>query len=608
MLRDFRERVNLKLYNSKDDVLKVFSWMHIFVAISMICVLIYFYGFPQSAESKETLLSIIEYSFGFYILRFLVKFTYDFNPIKFFKDNWFESILILLLIAEGISYNISGHLLISQFFVWLGFKGFSDFSNVFIQLFFIVYIILEIFKKKDFKMWFKIHPGLLFTISIFAIVVVGTGFLLLPEMSVVKGSLPFTDAFFMSMSSTSVTGLATIDISSALTFKGQVVVLALIQIGALNTIAFVAIYLLIAKFGIGLKQHDILEDFMNKDSFIDAEKMFFKIVKWTLVIELIGFIIIYMLFEPVGIFADPGERFFQSLFHSISGFNNAGLSILPDGMMNAQIIGNVLFQIVILILFFLGGLGMIHLFDLFEIKKLRERMKYPWKGLNFGTKITVYFTLALLFLGALVFFVFEHDKTLEGQSTFEMVVASLFESMTTRSAGFNVVETSSLSLPVLIFFLFLMFVGAGSGSSGGGIRVSTFAVMISSVISTIKRKPHTELFKRTISNELVLKAYSIFVFFVVGNLIGIFLLSISEYDLLESGKFTLMDIVFEHVSASATVGLSTGITPELSTFGKYVLLIAMFIGRVGTLTLAYLFGKQVISRNYKYPSGHTMIG
>jgi Trk-type K+ transport system membrane component len=132
--------------------------------------------------------------------------------------------------------------------------------------------------------------------------------------------------------------------------------------------------------------------------------------------------------------------------------------------------------------------------------------------------------------------------------------------------------------------------------------------MWASVLSTIRGKKHTELFKRTISNDLVLKAYAIFIFFVIGNIVGPFVLAISEADLLASGKYDFMDLVFEHVSAASTVGLSTGITAELSTVGKFVLIVAMFIGRVGTLTLAYLVGKRVMSKNYKYPSGHTMVG
>jgi Trk-type K+ transport system membrane component len=181
-------------------------------------------------------------------------------------------------------------------------------------------------------------------------------------------------------------------------------------------------------------------------------------------------------------------------------------------------------------------------------------------------------------------------------------------SMTTRNAGFNVVDPAQLTTPVLIIFLFLMFIGASSGSAGGGIRTSTFAVIWASVASTIRGKKNTELFKRTIDNELVLKAYAIMMFFVFGNILGPFALSITDADLMASGKYDFMDLVFEHVSAASTVGLSTGLTSELSSAGKFVLIVAMFIGRVGTLTLAYMVGKRVISRNYKYPKGHTMIG
>lgn len=608
MLRDFRERVNLRLYDSKELVLKLLRITHIVVAVLMVAVLVYYYGFPQTEESGSTLMRLVEYSFAFYIFRFLVKFAYDFNPRKYISDNKFETILIAFLLVEGISYNFFGELILSRFFKWIGFQSFSDISTVFVQGFFIIYIITDLFKKRDFRLWFNIHPGLLFTFSILGIMLVGTGLLLLPEMTIPTYDIAFTDAVFMSLSATSVTGLATVDISEILTFKGQLIVLFLIQIGGLNTIAFAALYLFLSKFGIGVKQHEVLEDFLNKDSFIDTGNVFLKIVKWVIVIQFIGFCLMFILFPVEGIFEETNNRIYFSIFHAVSAFNNAGLSVLPGGTMNPLIVDNYFLHLVFLLLWFVGGFGMIYLFDMFELKKMRERMKFPWKQLQFGTKITLYFTVFLLFLGAIIFFLFENSRSLEGQSTLGKVITSLFQSMTPRSAGFNTVDTGSLSMPILIMFLFLMFVGAGSGSTGGGIRVSTFAVMLASVLSTIRGKMNVELFKRTISNDLVLKAYSIFIFYIVGNLIGIFVLSITELEALESGKFALMDIIFEHVSAASTVGLSTGITPELSEAGKYVIIVAMFIGRVGTLTLAYLLGKKLVSKNYKYPSGHTMIG
>ena len=479
---------------------------------------------------------------------------------------------------------------------------------IFIQLFIFILIVNNLFKEKNFKPWMKIHPGWLFTISIALMTIIGGFLLMLPEMSNTDSGLELIDSMFLSMSSVSVTGLTTVDISQVLSFKGQIIVLILIKLGGLNTIAFGALMLIVAKFGVGIKYHELIEDFVNKDSILKASSMLAKIVLWATAIEVIGIIILFIGFGNEGVFADTGDRFFQAVFHGVSGFNNAGLSTLHGGMMHPDVINNTFAHTIIMILFFFGGFGMIYMFDLFEIKRLKERMRKPWKTIEFGTKISLYFTLVLLLLGAVIFLAFEWNNSLSDQGTMRAIITALFESMTTRNAGFNVVDTAALTLPVVIVFLFLMFIGASSGSAGGGIRTSTFAIMWATLISTIKGRRHTELFKRTISNDIILKAYAIFLFFAMGNVFGTFALAITESNLLASGQYTFMDLVFEHVSAASTVGLSTGLTADMSTAGKVVLIIAMFIGRVGTLTLAYLVGKKVISKNYKYPNGHTMVG
>lgn len=607
-LREFREKVNLMIYDSKPTVLKILSGANVAVSFTAIAVLIYYYGFELSPETRDFCFGILEISFAFYIFRFLLKLFYDFHPPTFLRQNWFEAIIIFLLLIEGVAYNLFGSMIIEPLFLSLGFEDFGDFSMVFVQLFVFVILLNNLLKDRKFKPWLKIHPGWLFTISIATMTLVGSLLLMLPEMSNIEGGMPFIDSLFLSMSSVSVTGLSTVDIASSLSFKGQVIVLILIKLGGLNTIAFGALMLVVAKFGVGIKYHEVIEDFVNKDSILNAKSMLTKIVVWASAFEIIGIVLLFIGFGDQGVFADEGDRMFQALFHGVSGFNNAGLSILPGGMMHPDIIHNQFVHTVIMVLFFFGGFGMIYVFDLLEVKRLRERIKTPWKTIEFGTKISLYFTLGLLLFGAVIFIIFEWNNTLKDQSVFSSVIIALFESMTTRNAGFNVVDTASLTMPVMIIFLFLMFIGASSGSAGGGIRTSTFAIMWASLISTIKGKPHTELFKRTISNDLVLKAYAIFLFFIIGNVIGPFALAITEADLLASGRFDFMDLVFEHVSAASTVGLSTGITPELSGAGKTILVIAMFIGRVGTLTLAYLVGKKVISKNYKYPSGHTMVG
>jgi trk system potassium uptake protein TrkH len=605
-IREFRERVNLLIYNSKSIVGGIFSSIHVLVSILSLGILVYYYGFPLTREEKHFAFVLLQYSFAFYILRFIVKIIYEFDVPNFLKENRFEGIILGVLAIEGVFYNITGSFIVEPLFTSLGFKGFGDFSMVFVQIFIFILVITNIVKQQKDKVWTKIHPGWLFTMSILLLTLIGAGLLSLPEMT--KNGISIVDALFTSMSAVSVTGLTTFEISQVLTLKGQMVLIVLMKLGGLNTIAFGALMLVIAKFGVGIKYHEVIEDFVNRDSLLSAKSMLAKIILWATSIEIIGIMLLYFGLGGEGEFADNNLRLFHSVFHGVSGFNNAGFSSLQGGMMHPEVLNNTFVHTVLMVLFFLGGFGMIYIFDLFQMDRLRERMKMPWKKIDFGTQISLYFTLGLLFIGAIVFYIFEYDNTLSHHSFFSDILDSLFMSLTTRNAGFNVVDTASLSLPVLIVFLFLMFIGASSGSAGGGIRTSTFAVIWASVISVIRGKKNTELFRRTISNDMVLKAYAIMIFFIFGNIIGPFALAITESDLLASGQYDFMDLVFEHVSAASTVGLSTGITADLSAAGKCILILAMFIGRVGTLTLAYLLGKSVISRNYKYPSAHTMLG
>ena len=607
-VKEFREKVNLLIYDKKPKVLAVLTGLNIFVSLVALSVLVYFYGFRLTPFLKDLCFTILEISFAFYIFRFLVKVFFDFHPPTFIKSNWLEASVIGLLLIEGVSYNVFGSQLIEPVFRSLGFADFGDFSMIFIQLFIFLLILINAFKQKHFKPWMKIHPGWLFTISISLMTILGGLLLMLPEMSKLDGGMGVIDSMFLSMSSVSVTGLSTVDISQVLTFKGQMIVLILIKLGGLNTIAFGALMLIVAKFGVGIKYHELMEDFVNKDSLVNANSMLMKIILWATTIEVLGIILLFIGFGNEGVFTDSGYRFFQSVFHGVSGFNNAGLSTLHGGMMHPDVIQNTFVHTIIMILFFFGGFGMIYMFDLFEISRLRERMRKPWKTIEFGTKISLYFTIGLLLFGAIIFIIFEWNHGLSEKGVFNAIITALFESMTTRNAGFSVVDTATLTMPVVIVFLFLMFIGASSGSAGGGIRTSTFAVMWASLISTIKGRKHTELFKRTISNDVILKAFTIFLFFILGNIFGTFALAITEQDLIASGQYDFIDLVFEHVSAASTVGLSTGLTVDMSEGGKIVLIIAMFVGRVGTLTLAYLIGTKVISRDYKYPKGHTMVG
>ncbi len=275
-IKEIRESINIRIYDKKKKVLAGLTILNIIVSLIALSTLVYYYGYELTIEQKEFSFSILEASFVFYIFRFFVKLFFDFHPPTFIKDNWFEASVILLLLVEGISYNFFGRMIIEPLFIYIGFKDFGAFSMVFIQIFIFVLMLNGIFKQRNYRPWMKIHPGWLFTISIAMMTLVGGLLLMLPEMSIYENGMSFIDSLFLSMSSVSVTGLSTVDLASDFTFKGQMIVLILIKLGGLNTIAFGALMLIVAKFGVGIKYHEVIEDFVNKDSILKANSMLLK--------------------------------------------------------------------------------------------------------------------------------------------------------------------------------------------------------------------------------------------------------------------------------------------------------------------------------------------
>jgi Trk-type K+ transport system membrane component len=253
-------------------------------------------------------------------------------------------------------------------------------------------------------------------------------------------------------------------------------------------------------------------------------------------------------------------------------------------------------------LIFLGGIGFFVLKDIFSWKKIVERRKLKWKTLSISSKIALRMSFTLVILGAIFFFVLENNTSLKEHSLYGKIIVSLFQSISTRTAGYNSVDFTKLGLPIMLIFMLLMFIGASPGSTGGGIKTTTFTVIIKSAISTIKGRKNVEMFKKNISFSLIDKAYSIALFSLSLIFIGTFILTITEPDK------DLFQLLFEEISAFGTVGLSAGITAALSFSGKLVIIITMFIGRIGTLTLALMLSREIAYRHYKYAEAHVMIG
>lgn len=607
-LQEFREKANLWLYGNKERVLLAFKFLNVFVTIGAIFTLVYYYGYPHTGDEEGIIFGILKGSFAFYVLHYVVRFVYDFHPLQFLKSSWFEGAIMFLLIAEAIAFNITGSLLLEKLFRSIGILGYRDFSLVFIQLYFLFVVLIELQRSTSLLPKIKVHPSFIFIASFVVIILGGSLLLVMPEMTTKEGSMPFLDAMFISTSATTTTGLSTLDISADFTFKGQVVILILMKLGGLNLIAFGSFVMLASRFGLQVRQHEVLEDFVHKSSFLSGQGLLGKTILWSVGIELIGALCLFLTFSRDIPFASMGDKIFHSVFHSVSAFNNAGLSSFEGGFFGEYIRYNFFAHWVMIFVMFFGALGMINIFDLFDIQSMRERLRFPWKRIAFSTKIALYFAFILIAAGSVVFFITEYHKTLSGYSFFGKVTTVVFQSVSSRSSGFNSIDTASLAIPSLLFLMLLMFIGGASGSTGGGIKTSTFAIIYAHVVSSLKGTKNAELFRRTISGTLISRAYSVLLFFLILIFASVFALSISEHALLENQQFTMLDLVFEEVAAITTAGYSTGPTASLSDAGKVVIIISMFIGRIGTLTIAFLLFGKVMSRNYSYPQGHTMVG
>ena len=604
---EFREIGNIYLYKSKAKNLGVLKILNLFVSFTALITLTIYYGFPHTVQGDVNMMTVIRYSFGFYISHYLIKFIYDFHPWEYLKKTWFEGFVMFILIIEGASHIMTGELLFVPLLEKLSISSGEDISLIFIQGYFFIVIIAELTRKGSVIPKIRMHPAVIFILSFLGIISVGTLLLMMPEMTSSGNGMDALDALFTSTSATCVTGLMVEDAMHFFTFKGQIVILALIQLGGLNVIAFASVLALAARFGVSVRQHDVIEDFVNKDNFLSGKGTLGRVVIWCLGIEAIGAIALGVVWSSDIPFSGVSDRIYSSIFHSVSAFNNAGITLFTGGFTHPWVSTNWLAHWVITALVFAGALGTVALFDIFDPARLRRRLIYPWKTIGFATKIALYVSLILVVFGSVAFAILEWNGVLSGMSGFGKFTTSVFQSVT-RTSGFSTVNISSVGLPMIFIFIALMFIGGSSSSTGGGIKTSTFSVILSDVWRTVRGFDHVQLFKRTINPTLRSRAYSVLMFFIIGNMIFLFLLTITEASLLAEGDYSFIDLAFEQISAMGTVGLSTGITPLLTPAGKFIILISMFIGRVGTLTVAFALGGSLIETHFKYPEGHTMIG
>jgi potassium uptake TrkH family protein len=558
--------------------------------------LVFYHGYELETQQNAVVGYIVRGSIGYYLIKFLLELLYNFHPIQFLKDRKWEGILMLFLIVDIVIINLTGFELLNEAGLLLKIPGLQESFLIVLQCYVLVIVGLEFGRVGELLPKSKLTPPTLLVLSFLVLIALGTGLLMLPEMTVHgEAGLDVFTALFTSISASCVTGLSLIDISTVLSVKGQFIVLLLMQLGGLNIISFAALFAIL-RGGFGMRQQNFMSENLGED-LKRSRSLISAIFRLTLIIEGVGALLLGILWRHD--FETLGKTIFYSVFHSISAFNNAGFSLFSDSLSSPGVQWNVSVHWVIALIIVLGGIGFGTLTDVLRQPWRKQPVLRSWRMLRIGTKLGLVVSAALIVIGGVVFFFLDPGSENVGAH----ISDSFFQSITARTAGFNTVSIGALATPALLFLIFLMFIGGGSGSTAGGIKTSTFALVFMSAAATIQGKKNINIYKTQIPWELMNRAFAIFLFSVVSILLGIFALTLME------PSMDLLALAFEEVSAFCTVGLSTGITADLATGSKFILMLSMLVGRVGTLTLAFaLSGQRQEVNTFKYPKTNIHVG
>ncbi|MCA5005885.1 ATPase [Sphingobacterium sp. WQ 366] len=469
-----------------------------------------------------------------------------------------------------------------------------------------VIFLSELSKSSLFFDNFYFNPTILFVISFIGLILIGTLLLMLPRTTL-HAPLSFVDAFFMATSAVCITGLAVTDISSNFSLFGQSVILTLIQVGGLGIMTFTGFFGYFFSGGFSFKNQLMFGEILGENKLNSVISTLLTIISITLLFELIGAVFIFFSIESAH-FDNVGQQIFFSVFHSISSFCNSGFTILPDGIANDNYRYNYGFQIVLALIFVLGGMGFGTVYNFYtyvksQIEALiqavvnKKRFKHKAQQFSFNTKFIVLCNMVVLVLATVSYYVMEQNYTLsEDKSVIGEWVTSFFMANASRSAGFNSVNINFLNIPTLIMITTLMWVGVAPGSTGGGVKVTTIALAFMNIIALARGKDSIEIFRRRIAAESINKAFAIIILSVLTITFSFILLNVTD------PQQEMIPLLFEVVSAYTTCGLSMGVTPSLSAAGKLVVIITMFVGRVGMLTLLVAFIKNTKNKSYIYPT------
>ena len=434
----------------------------------------------------------------------------------------------------------------------------------------------------------KLSTTQIILLSFLVTILVGSALLALPLSSADGKAVPYLDALFTATTSTCVTGLVTLPTVSTWSVFGQIIILILIQIGGLGIITIMSGLMLLLNKKMGIGDRLLIQDAFNLNTMSGLAKFVKNVLFGTLIIEGIGAIIYMFVFIPE--FGAKG--IWISVFNSVSAFCNAGIDIIAENSL-CNYATNPLINVVTSSLIILGGLGYIVWWDVLRVLKSRSpKNRKIFKHLTLHSKIAITVTAGLILVGAIFIFIFEYSNplTIGEMSLFDKIQVSFFQSVTTRTAGFATIPQENMTNASATVSIILMLIGGSPVGTAGGMKTVTIAILVCSAFATIRNKKGATLFGRRVSEESIKKAVAVVVMFLT-------ICAISAILLMATSNVSAIDAVYEAVSATATVGLSRNLTATLNTVGKLIIIVTMYFGRVGPISLAVAFASKNESQN-----------
>ena len=592
---EYNGKVRVHIVNQKDRIQRILQVCSLVISILTIACIFCYHGLYITPFVKNLIRWIIHGSLCFYVAKYFVLLFYSLHRSEYLKQSWGEFLIILLLILQFISINVFHFDIVNA-------HNFENIYLIFIQFYFLIIVLVELAKASSSLGKYHLSPPILMVASFLFLIAMGTILLKMPRMT--THGISFIDALFTATSASCITGLSVLSTPECFTFKGQVVILMLIQLGGMSILSFATFFsTFLSRSLVGLRYQYMIRDMMSADRLSDSVGLLRSIVLTTFIIEAAGVAFLFTYWKSTGFFLSDSQNLFFSIFYTVSAFNNGGFVLIDDSLLNLGVPGSYFPQVVIMMLVFLGGIGFVTIRDFFSYRYIRERNKYHWKSLMPQTKIVLYVTFAILIIGTILFFFLEYDGVLKDVDGFgNKVFTSVFQIVTCRTSGFNVLDINMMHVSTVILILVAIFIGGSPSSTGGGIKTTTLFIVFKSVVATVNGKKDIEFNHKSISPSMVEKATTIMMMSATFILISCFLLTVVQPDV------QLLHALFETSSAFTTCGLSTGECANWNWMAKLILIVNMYCGRIGTLTLAFALTRHKTESPHQYPDLYIMLG